>query len=49
MIDDAIEAFYRTDCHFIVDVLKNACFNWNYLTRKGQKRAEGLYLKHCMK
>ena len=50
MTDDAIEALYkRADCYFTVNALKNACSDWNYLAGKGQKRAEGLYLKHCMK
>lgn len=50
MTDDAIEALYkRADCYFTVDALKNACSDWNYLAGKGQKRAEELYLKHCMK
>ena len=50
MTDDAIEALYkRADCYFTVNDIKNACSDWNYLAGKGQKRAEGLYLKHCMK
>ena len=50
MTDDAIEALYkRADCYFTVNATKNACSDWNYLAGKGQKRADGLYLKHCMK
>ena len=50
MTDDAVEALYkRADCYFTVNAIKNACSDWNYLAGKGQKRAEGLYLKHCMK
>ena len=50
MTDDAVEALYkRADCYFTVDALKNACSDWNYLAGRGLKRAEGLYLKHCMK
>lgn len=50
MTDDAVEALYkRADCYFTVNALKNACSDWNYLAAKGHKRAEGLYLKHCMK
>lgn len=50
MTDDAVDALYkRADCYFTVNALKNACSDWNYLAGKGHKRAEGLYLKHCMK
>jgi hypothetical protein len=50
MTDDAIEPLYkRADCYFTVNAIKNACSDWNYLVKKGQKRAEELYLKHCMK
>ena len=50
MTDDAIDALYkRADCYFTVNALKNACSDWNYLAAKGHKRAEGLYLRHCMK
>jgi hypothetical protein len=50
MTDDAIEALYkRADCYFTVNALKNACSDWNYLAGKGQKKAERLYLEHCMK
>jgi tetratricopeptide (TPR) repeat protein len=50
MTDDAIEPLYkRADCYFTVNAIKNACSDWNYLVKKGQKRAEGLYLQHCMK
>jgi hypothetical protein len=50
MTDDAIDALYkRADCYFTVNAIKNACSDWNYLAGKGHKRAEGLYLKHCMK
>jgi hypothetical protein len=50
MVDDAVEALYkRADCYFTVDAIKNACSDWNYLATRGQKRAEGLYLKHCIK
>jgi hypothetical protein len=50
MTDNAVDALYkRADCYFTVNALKNACSDWNYLAGKGHKRAEGLYLKHCMK
>ncbi len=50
MTDDAVDALYkRADCYFTVNALKNACSDWNYLAGRGHKRAEGLYLKHCMK
>ncbi len=50
MTDDAVDALYkRADCYFTVNAIKNACSDWNYLAGKGHKRAEGLYLKHCMK
>ncbi len=50
MTDDAVDALYkRADCYFTVSAIKNACSDWNYLAGKGHKRAEGLYLKHCMK
>jgi hypothetical protein len=50
MTDDAVDALYkRADCYFTVNAVKNACSDWNYLAGKGHKRAEGLYLKHCMK
>ena len=50
MTDNAIEPLYkRANCYFTVNAIKNACSDWNYLAGKGQKRAEGLYLKHCMK
>lgn len=50
MTDDSIDALYkRADCYFTVNAIKNACSDWNYLAGKGQKRADGLYLKHCIK
>ena len=50
MTDNAIDALYkRADCYFTVNALKNACSDWNYLAGKGQKRAERLYLRNCMK
>jgi tetratricopeptide (TPR) repeat protein len=50
MTDDAVEPLYkRADCYFTVNAIKNACSDWNYLIKKGQKRAEDLYLTHCMK
>ena len=48
--DFDFEPYYkRADSYFILKVNKNACLDWSYLAKKGQKRAEKLFLEHCMK
>lgn len=50
MKDDAFDALYkRADAYFTLKVEKNACSDWNYLATKGQKKAEDLFLKNCLK
>ena len=48
--DFDFEPYYkRADSYFFLKVNKNACLDWSYLAEKGQKRAENLFLEHCMK
>jgi hypothetical protein len=50
MKDDAFEALYkRADCYFALKIEKNACSDWNYLSLRGQKKAENLFISHCVK
>ncbi len=50
MKDDAFDALYkRADAYFTLKVEKNACSDWNYLATKGQKKAEALFIKNCLK
>jgi hypothetical protein len=50
MKDDYLEPIYkRADSYFAVKSIKNACLDWSYLAKKGQKKAENLFLEHCMK
>lgn len=50
MKDNAFDALYkRADAYFTLKVEKNACSDWNYLATKGQKKAEDLFLKNCLK
>lgn len=50
MKDDAIDALYkRADCYFALKIEKNACSDWNYLSVRGQKKAENLFISHCLK
>ena len=48
--DFDFEPYYkRADSYFTLKVNKNACLDWSYLAKKGQKRAEKLFLENCMK
>lgn len=48
--DIDFEPYYkRADSYFTLKVNKNACLDWSYLAKKGQKRAEKLFLENCMK
>ena len=48
--DFDFEPFYkRADSYFALKVNKNACLDWSYLAKKGQKKAEKLFLENCMK
>lgn len=50
MRDNAIEPLYkRADCYFALNIVKNACSDWSYLSKLGQKRAEGLFIKNCLR
>ncbi|MES2517221.1 MAG: energy transducer TonB [Bacteroidota bacterium] len=50
MQDEDTEPLYkRADCYFALKVNKNACLDWSYLAKKGQKKAENLFYEHCMK
>lgn len=50
MKDEAFEALYkRADCYFALKIVKNACSDWNYLSVRGQKKAENLFISHCIK
>lgn len=45
-----LEPYYkRADSYFALKVNKNACLDWSYLAKKGQKKAEKLFLENCMK
>ena len=44
------EPYYkRAESYFTLKVNKNACLDWSYLAKKGQKRAEKLFLENCMR
>lgn len=48
--DFDFEPYYkRAESYFILKVNKNACLDWSFLAKKGQKRAEKLFLENCMK
>lgn len=48
--DFDLEPYYkRADSYFALKVNKNACLDWSYLAKKGQKKAEKLFLENCMK
>lgn len=48
--DFDFEPYYkRADSYFTLKINRNACFDWSYLVKKGQKRAESLFLENCMK
>lgn len=48
--DFDLEPYYkRADSYFALKVSKNACLDWSYLAKKGQKKAEKLFLENCMK
>jgi len=47
--DFDLEPYYkRADSYFALKVNKNACLDWSYLAKKGQKKAEKLFLENCM-
>jgi tetratricopeptide (TPR) repeat protein len=41
--------FKRADCYFALKINKNACLDWSYLAANRQKKAEKLFIEHCMK
>ncbi len=48
--DFDFEPYYkRANSYFTLKVNKNACLDWSYLAKKGQKRAGKLFLENCMK
>ncbi len=48
--DFDLEPYYkRAYSYFALKVNKNACLDWSYLVKKGQKKAEKLFLENCMK
>jgi hypothetical protein len=48
--DFDLEPYYkRADSYFALNVNKNACLDWSYLSKKGQKKAERLFYDNCMK
>ena len=48
--DFDLDPYYkRADSYFTLKVNKNACLDWSYLAKKGQKKAEKLFLENCMK
>lgn len=48
--DFDLEPYYkRADSYFALKVNKNACLDWSYLAKKGQKKAEKLFFDNCMK
>jgi len=48
--DFDLQPYYkRADSYFALKVNKNACLDWSYLAKKGQKKAEKLFLGNCMK
>ncbi len=48
--DFDFEPYYkRADSYFALKVNKNACLDWSYVAKKGQKKAENLFLENCMK
>jgi hypothetical protein len=48
--DFDLEPYYkRADSYFVLKVNKNACLDWSYLSKKGQKKAEKLFFDNCMK
>ncbi len=50
MQDEDLEPlFKRADSYFALKINKNACLDWSYLAKKGQKKAEQLFMDNCMK
>ena len=50
MQDEDVEPlFKRAESYFALKVNKNACLDWSYLAKKGQKKAEKLFMDNCMK
>ena len=48
--DFDLKPYYkRADSYFALKVNKNACLDWSYLSKKGQKKAEKLFFDNCMK
>lgn len=48
--DFDLEPYYkRAESYFVLKVNKNACLDWSYLAKKGQKKAEKLFLENCLK
>jgi phosphotransferase system IIB component len=48
--DFDLEPYYkRADSYFALKANKNACLDWSYLAKKGQKKAEKLFFDNCMK
>lgn len=48
--DFDLEPYYkRADSYFALKVNKNACLDWSYLSKSGQKKAEKLFFDNCMK
>jgi phosphotransferase system IIB component len=48
--DFDLEPYYkRADSYFALKANKNACLDWSYLSKKGQKKAEKLFFDNCMK
>ena len=48
--DFDLEPYYkRADSYFALKINKNACLDWSYLAKKGQKKAEKLFFDNCMK
>jgi phosphotransferase system IIB component len=47
--DFDFEPYYkRANSYFVLKVNKNACLDWSYLSKKGQKKAEKLFFDNCM-
>ena len=47
--DFDLEPYYkRADSYFALKINKNACSDWSYLSKKGQKKAEKLFFDNCM-
>jgi hypothetical protein len=47
--EDVEPLFKRAESYFALKITKNACLDWSYLAKKGQKKAEQLFMDNCMK